>query len=112
MENGPNGPPHSVGAVTYRFSAPLWRYQGSAAWYFVTLPFEQADEIDERTAAVQRGFGSVRVHVTIGGTSWSTSVFPDSKVKSYILPVKKAVRVAEGIDDGSMVEVSLRLADV
>lgn len=99
-------------AMTYRFSAPLWRYKGDSPWHFVTLPFEQADEIDELTTSVQRGFGSVRVHVTVGTSTWSTSLFPDTKVESYILPVKKAVRVAERLDEGSMVDVTLRLADV
>jgi hypothetical protein len=95
------------GLVTYRFTAPLWRYKGESAWHFITLPFEESDEIEERTSTVQRGFGSVRVHVTIGHTSWSTSVFPDTKAESYILPVKKPVRVAEGLVEGAMVEVSL-----
>ena len=98
--------------MTYRFSAPLWRYKGDSPWHFLTLPFEHADEIDERTTTVQRGFGSVRVHVTVGATTWSTSLFPDTKAESYILPVKKAVRTAERLQEGSMVEVSLELADV
>jgi hypothetical protein len=98
--------------VTYRFSAPLWRYKGDSPWHFVTLPFDQADEIDERTTTVQRGFGSVRVHVTVGETTWSTSLFPDTKVGSYILPVKKAVRAAEGLHEGATVDVRFQVADL
>ena len=32
---------------TYEFAADLWRYTGQAAWYFVTLPHDVADDIDE-----------------------------------------------------------------
>jgi hypothetical protein len=31
----------------YDFMAPLWRHAGEAAWYFVTLPHDVADEIDQ-----------------------------------------------------------------
>lgn len=36
--------------MRYRFEALLWRHTGDAAWHFVTLPAEMADEIEEQTA--------------------------------------------------------------
>ena len=96
---------------TFEFTAGLWRYAGKAAWYFVTLPHDVADDIDEIAADARRGFGSVRVDVTVGGTTWNTSVFPDTKSGSFVLPVKKAVRLAEGLDDGSPVAVRLTVVD-
>jgi hypothetical protein len=98
--------------VTYRFEAELWKVPGDSAWHFLTLPFELADEIDELTTESQRGFGSVRVHVTIGGSEWDTSLFPDRKAESYVLPVKKPVRSAESIAAGDRVEVRLELIDL
>jgi hypothetical protein len=95
----------------FEFTAGLWRHTGEAAWYFVTLPHDVAEDIDEITADTRRGFGSVRVEVTIGSTTWSTSIFPDTKSESYVLPVKKAVRVVEGLEDGSPVAVRLALVD-
>lgn len=94
---------------TYRFRAELWLYTGQASWYFVTLPHDVSDEIEERTASTKRGFGSVRVEVTVGSTTWQTSVFPDSKAKSYVLPVKKAVRNAELLTQGQAFDVTLQL---
>ncbi len=96
---------------TFEFSTELWRYSGKAAWYFVTLPHEVADDIDEITGDTRRGFGSVRVEVTIGSSTWNTSIFPDTKSESFVLPVKKAVRVAEDLDDGAPVDVRLILVD-
>ena len=95
----------------FEFTAGLWRYTGQVAWFFVTLPHEVADDIDEVTADNRRGFGSVRVEVTVGSTTWNTSIFPDTKSESFVLPVKKAVRLAEGLDEGADVAVHLTLVD-
>ena len=99
--------------IVFRFEAPLWKWQGDgpASWYFVTLPFEVTDEIDELTTGRQGGFGSVPVQVTVGATTWTTSVFPSKEQKSFILPVKAPVRNAEGLADGVTAHVTLRLAD-
>jgi hypothetical protein len=53
------------------------------------------------------GFGSVRVEALIGATRWTTSLFPDARRGTYLLPVKKAVRKVEGLVDGSTARVHL-----
>lgn len=88
-------------------SGPVRRWTGDAAWHFLALPPEVGDDI--RSRSERSGFGSVKVLATIGGTAWSTSVFPDSASGSYLLPVKAAVRRAEGIHDGDVVCVRLVL---
>ncbi len=103
----------TTASTTYDFTAPLWRWEAkdeatSGAWFFVSLPFDVSDEIDE-VAGPGRGFGSVRVEVTVGATTWRTSVFPSAEQKTYVLPVKKAVRAAEGLDEGGEATVSLSL---
>ncbi len=97
--------------MAYRFTAVLWEHDGPAAWYFITLPHDVTDEIDELTEGRQRGFGSVRVRVKVGATTWATSIFPDTKAGSFVLPVKKAVRTAERLEDGEPVAVELDLID-
>lgn len=92
---------------TFEFAAPLWLYPGEAGWHFVSVPAEISADITEITAGIRHGFGSVRVAVTIGATSWQTSVFPDSKTGTYLLPVKKAVRTAEDLEAGADVQVQL-----
>jgi hypothetical protein len=108
----PGRPAHDEGGATthsYRFTADLWQHEGGS-WHFVTVPFDTADEIDELTHGRQGGFGSVRVTVTVGSTSWSTSLFPDTKRRSYVLPVKQAVRRAERLEVGRGVDVRLDVA--
>jgi hypothetical protein len=90
----------------FLFSAELWQWEGKSAWHFVSVPPEVSEEIREQPR-MARGFGSVRVNVRIGGSSWKTSIFPDSKTGTYLLPIKKAVREPEGISNGDLVEVEL-----
>lgn len=94
----------------FAFSAELWRATAQDAWRFVTLPVEVADAV-RITSGPPRGFGSVRVEATVGATTWRTSVFPDAGRGTYLLPVKRGVREAEGLEDGDTVQVLLRLPD-
>ncbi len=102
--------------TSYDFEAPLWRWEAkdeatSGTWFFLSLPFDASDDIEAVAGPGRsdRGFGSVRVEVTIGGSTWRTSVFPSAEQKTYVLPVKKAVRVAEGLDEGTVATVRLSL---
>lgn len=88
------------------FDAPLWRWKGDAAWHFVSLPEDVADEIED-SPVERRGFGSVRVLVRLGSSTWSTSLFPDKSRGTFLLPVKKQVREREGLEDGNVVRVTL-----
>jgi hypothetical protein len=95
----------------YEFDSELWLWKGDAAWHFLTVPADVSDEIEERTRGQRRGFGSVKVRVRIGTTTWSTSVFPDTKRGAYVLPVKQEVRHAEGLAAGSTARVLLELTE-
>jgi hypothetical protein len=93
-----------------RFSAALWRWQAQSGWFFVTLSEDASALVGERPRP-PRGFGSVRVRATVGETSWTTSVFPDTESGRYVLPVKKAVRTAEDLDEGDSVDLTLELLE-
>ena len=97
--------------LAYDFEGALYEWEGPAAWHFITVPVDISDEIAARTEGFTTGFGSVRVHVRIGGSAWQTSLFPDAKQQAYVLPVKKAVRQAERLDAGTIARVHLELAD-
>jgi hypothetical protein len=95
------------------FEAELWRWDVRKAdtWTFVSVPPELSEEIHDRAAArPPAGFGSVRVAVSIGTSTWQTSVFPGQDGR-YALPVKKAVRRTEGVEAGDRVRVRLEVLD-
>jgi hypothetical protein len=92
------------------FTAELWEHHGQGAWVFLTVPAEASEEV-RLLAGEPRGFGSVRVEVAIGATTWRTSVFPDSARGCYVLPVKAAVRRAEQAEVGDEVAVRLHVVE-
>jgi hypothetical protein len=97
-----------------RICAPLWRWTGQgngAGWFFITVNGAAAEALSgtalmRRLEGMGRGFGSLRVQVTIGDTRWQTSVFP-MKDGGWLLPVKAAVRKAEQIGEGCEVKATL-----
>ena len=94
----------------WSFSAPVWQWR-EGSWRFVTVPEAISDEVDEAVGDAAGGFGAVRVEVTVGGSVWRTSLFPSAEAGAYVLPVKKAVRVAEGLADDAVAEVTIRLVE-
>lgn len=97
--------------ATFEFSADLyeWDARDDASWVFVTLPADLAEDIRDM-GLPQRGFGSVKVRVRCGSSEWRTSVFPDSKSGSYVLPLKKAVRTRERLEIGATAVFEIDIA--
>jgi Domain of unknown function (DUF1905) len=93
----------------YEFRAELWQYDGPAAWHFVSLPTEMADDIRERVSPNASAFGSIRAEATVGSTRWTTSLFPDKARGTYLLPIKKDVRLVEDLETGDEVLVTLQI---
>ncbi|HZM74903.1 MAG TPA: DUF1905 domain-containing protein [Candidatus Limnocylindrales bacterium] len=96
------------------FDAELWIWDARRAdsWTFVSLPKDVSEEIrDLAGEGPRRGFGSVPVRVTVGGSSWKTSIFPDAGKGCYVLPIKRAVRQAEGLETGDIATVTVKIID-
>lgn len=95
----------------YEITAEIWLYPGKAAWHFLTVPEDIATEISDIFVLQKRGWGSLPVTITIGKTTWKTSIFPDKKTSSYLLPLKKEVRISEQLEAGDSVAFLLEISD-
>jgi hypothetical protein len=95
--------------LDFSFREPLWLWKAGATWHFITVPEEPSAAIKSFAPEAKRGFGSVRVRVKIGQSRWQTSVFPSRELGGYVLPIKKAVRTAEGLSVGDTAAVTLEL---
>jgi hypothetical protein len=93
----------------HAFTAELWIWDAATkgSWFFVTVPEDVSVEL-RFEAGEPRGFGSPgRGHAR--WFSLETSVFASNDQPScYVLPVKKSVRTAEGIEAGDRVNASVR----
>ena len=98
-----------MAAGTYNLKSKVFVYPGMSAWRFLGLPEKQGREIKKEFGSHAKGWGSLPVSVTVGKTTWDTSIFPDKKSGSYLLPLKAKVRKTENVSDDSTVMFSLTL---
>jgi hypothetical protein len=96
---------------TFQVNAQVWLYPGKAGWYFVTIPQTTTTEIDYYFSMNKKGWGSLPVSVAVGETTWTTSIFPDKKTATYLLPLKAEVRKRENIKAEQAIELTLTIKD-
>lgn len=103
--------PHAQPSYTFTAELWLWDARRQDTWTFVTVPRDVTAAIEDEADArgPRAGFGSVKVEVRIGGTTWRTSVFPDAASECFVLPVKRSIRESNEVEAGDRVTVALRV---
>jgi hypothetical protein len=94
--------------MEFEFSGEVWEWRGPSPFYFVTVPEDESVELEALSSHVTYGLGMIPVEATIGFTQWTTSLFP--KDGRYVVPLKSAIRKAEGIEMGDTISVRLGVA--
>jgi hypothetical protein len=95
---------------SFAFTGEVWRWESEkASWFFVTLPLDTAEQI-RFFFPLRRGFGSIPVQVQIGASRWRTSIFPDKRSGSFILPLKAPVRRAESFGEGDKISIEVTVS--
>jgi hypothetical protein len=99
--------------VAFESELWLWDARRNDSWTFVSLPVEASQDIREMfDGGPRRGFGSLRVRATLGGSTWTTSIFPGGADGCYVLPVKRAIRQAEDLEVGDITTTTVELIDL
>lgn len=94
----------------FKLKSEVWLYPGEQAqWHFISVPKKESDIIKTKFGALARGWGSFPVQVQIGKTMWKTSIFPDKKTGTYLLPLKAEVRRREDISVGEKVTFNMQI---
>ena len=85
----------SYNKLKYEFDSKLWQYPGKGGWCFVLLPNEIAKEIRDNLKSEEEGWGRLKVIAKIGTAEWKTSIWFDTKMDTYLLPIKAEIRKKE-----------------
>lgn len=83
----------------------VWVWPGSTPWHFITLDKKISDEVRESFPKMS----IVKIKAKVGEVEWQTAFFRESKTKSYIMPLKKKIRLAEDIWSGEEIEVHVEI---
>jgi hypothetical protein len=92
--------------MEWAFTGEVIEWRGPAPFLFVPMTPEDSEDLKEAARGLIY-WGQVPVRVTIGGTQFTTALFP--RDGRYLVPVKVAVQRAEAIGEGATVEVAVRL---
>lgn len=92
----------------YTLKAKMFAYTiDPTSWYFVYVAKKDSIEI-KANAKNKVGFGAVPVEVTLGKTTWRTTLFA-TKQGSYLLSIKKMVRYQEDVLVGDTITLTFVL---
>src|SRR5574343_235137 len=79
-------------------------------WRFARVPEDVSAKIKTlQTGKLRRGWGAVYAKAKIGKSEWVTSIFPDRRSNTYILPLKKQIRYQENLYDGIPISVVIEI---
>ena len=91
------------------FKAKVWIYPGGGTWHFVSIDKKDGLKVKKhQTGKLRRGWGAVKVEVTLGKSKWTTSIFP-VKDGTYLLPIKSEIRKKEGVFDTDIITLTIEL---
>ena len=91
------------------FEGDIFYWRGPAPFLFVRVSEEESRALKAISAYVTYGWGMIPVQVRIGGTEWTTSLFPKDGL--YLVPIKASVQQAEGLKEGDTVTVQLEVQE-
>lgn len=93
--------------MNVEFTGEIIFWKGPAPWFFVAVPAKQSADIQAISSLVTYGWGVIPVHVRIGKTEFTTSLFPKDGL--YLVPIKASVRKAEKLEKGDTITVWLEI---
>ncbi len=84
---------------TYTVRSRLQIFDMYAPWMYILIPNTKVPNVRPG------GWGSIPVVVTVGNTTWITSLFP-MRGGQYFLPIKKLVAKKENLKLGAIVSAT------
>ncbi|WP_200799145.1 DUF1905 domain-containing protein [Tenacibaculum agarivorans] len=97
------------GKITYEFSSILWKHSSSGGWHFVSLPKDISKEIRTHHQWLEEGWGRMKTTAKINGFAWETSIWFDTKLDTYLLPVKAEIRKKAKLAIGQDIKISITI---
>ena len=92
----------------WKIQAKMFAYSVEAtSWYFISVDKKVTEEV-KKIATKKVGFSFIPVEVTVGETTWRTTLFP-TKEGPYLLSLKKMVRQKEDLREGDIIVATFRL---
>lgn len=92
------------GKIKYEFVTNIWQHAGQGGWHFVSLPHELARQIRFNLKSEEEGWGRLKATSEIGTSKWETAIWFDTKMNTYLLPIKREIRKKEKLETDHIVK--------
>ena len=89
----------------FEFNAKPWQHSSPNGWHFISLPKSMAKEIRTALKSEEEGWGRLKAFAKVGNTEWKTAIWFDTKMNTYLLPLKAEIRKKENVVDGKNINV-------
>lgn len=89
------------------FEGEIFYWRGPSPYLFVAISEAESADIKAVASLVSYGWGVIPVRARIGGTEWTTSLFP--KEGRYLVPIRVSVQRAENVGIGDRVSVQVEV---
>ena len=93
--------------IPYRFTSKVWQYKGAGGWHFISLPKQLSAEIRETFQREEEAWGRLTATAQIGNSEWSTAIWFDTKLNTYLLPLKSEIRKKENLHVNKVVKATV-----
>lgn len=93
--------------MLFKFKGVIFYWRGPAPYLFVAVPDKESAAIKAVSQLVTYGWGVIPVHVKVGKTEWTTSLFP--KDGRYLVPIRKSAQLAEKLEEGQTISLRLEI---
>jgi hypothetical protein len=94
--------------VDWEFEGVVFVWRGPSPFHFVAVPDDVCADLQALAARVTYGWGMVPARVTVGSSTWETSLWP--KDGGYVVPLRARFRTAEALAVDDVVRVNLEVA--
>ncbi|MBM3177212.1 MAG: DUF1905 domain-containing protein [Bacteroidetes bacterium] len=91
--------------MKYEFRSKVWQHPAPGGWHFISLPESVTKEIRKQFKSQEQGWGRLKITAQTGKSKWATAIWFDTRRRTYLLPLKKEIRVRERIYVGGVIDV-------
>lgn len=95
------------GKIKYEFSTKMWKHAPTGGWYFVSLPKLISKEIREHFKWQEEGWGRMKASAQIHDVKWETAIWFDTKMETYLLPIKSEIRKKSKLEVHKKVDMQI-----
>lgn len=95
------------GKIKFEFSTEMWKHNSPNGWYFVSVPKKMSMEIRENLKWQEESWGRMKAFAEIGECKWETAIWFDTKMDTYVLPIKAEIRNKSQLKTNQVIEMNI-----